>query len=112
VVAQIILNDLTSFALDILEMVLCDTLYVFYFCRPSNQCFKNTVMVATGSWHRFLGSVLQDTADIFWRQAEVRSILWDLLAVQTADTTRTIDVALGGASFITLAITLLTILKT
>jgi len=32
--------------------------------------------------------------------------------VQTADTTRTIDVALGGASFITLAVTLLTIPKT
>ena len=32
--------------------------------------------------------------------------------MQTADTTRTIDVALGGASFITLAVTLSTILKT
>ena len=32
--------------------------------------------------------------------------------MQIADTTRTIDVALGGASFITLAVTLLTILKT
>ena len=32
--------------------------------------------------------------------------------MQTADTTRTIDIALGGASFITLAITLLTIQKT